>query len=89
MLWSNSPMFPTVLLRLSDMLLKSLCVLKNPTGDTNFQNTNKPLLPLWELIPVATVSVKIPGLLKLELTAFEYPDQSCSFCSHFHLHSLR
>lgn len=47
MLRSNSPMFPIVLLRLPDVLvLKSLCVLRNPTGDTNFQNTNEPLLPL-------------------------------------------
>lgn len=47
MLWSNSPMFPIVLLKLPDVLvLKSLCVLRNPNGDINFQNTNEPLLPL-------------------------------------------
>lgn len=78
MLRSNSPMFPIVLLRLPDVLvLKSLCVLRNPTGDTNFQNTNEPLLPLMGTDTCGHLSVKIPGLLKLELTGFEYPDQSC------------
>lgn len=40
-------MFPILLLKLSDVLfLKSLCVVRNPTGNTNFQNTNEPLLHL-------------------------------------------
>lgn len=47
MLWSNSPIFPVALLKLPVVLvLKRLCVLRNPTGDTNFQNTNELLLPL-------------------------------------------
>lgn len=78
-----------MLLKLPDVIvLKSMCVLKNPTGDTNFQKTCfEFLLPLMELIPVAAVAVKFPDLLKLELelTGFEYPDLSCSFCFHFHL----
>lgn len=45
--WSSSSMVPIVLLKLPDVLvLKSLCVLRNPTGDTNSHNTNEPLLPL-------------------------------------------